>query len=171
MPTENRGLLDDITQIYNGRVVGPFRMLLHSPELAWRVSEVGRQLRVDTPLAADARETAILVVARELDCLYEWYAHEPAAQRAGVRQEVIDAIRNRDHVDGLTPGEAMVVDYTREVLQSNRVSDDTFQAARERLGVQGTVDLTVTIGFYRLLACQLNAFEVDPDGPVDLPIP
>jgi 4-carboxymuconolactone decarboxylase len=43
---------------------------------------------------------------------------------------------------------------------------------RARLGVPGVVELTATIGYYAMLACTLNAFDVQPDaGQEDLDVP
>jgi 4-carboxymuconolactone decarboxylase len=36
----------------------------------------------------------------------------------------------------------------------------TFQALYGRLGEKGLVELTATIGYYAMLACTLNAFDV-----------
>ena len=56
-----------------------------------------------------------------------------------------------------------MIRYGRELLRGKRVSDRTFGAARERFGVQGVTELTATLGYYAMLACALNAFEVEPD--------
>ena len=41
-----------------------------------------------------------------------------------------------------------------------------FAVARERYGERGLVELVTTVGYYCLLACVANAFEVEPlDGP------
>ncbi|HXH84355.1 MAG TPA: carboxymuconolactone decarboxylase family protein, partial [Candidatus Tectomicrobia bacterium] len=70
-----------------GRVVGPFAVLLHSPEVARRVAALGHLLRFEGRLSAVERELAILAVARALDCQFEWAAHAPLARRAGVRED------------------------------------------------------------------------------------
>jgi 4-carboxymuconolactone decarboxylase len=48
----------------------------------------------------------------------------------------------------------------RELLHSHRLSEATFQALYTRLGEAGLVELTATIGYYAMLACTLNAFDV-----------
>ena len=84
------------------------------------------------------------------------------ARQAGVRAEAIDAVANRGAVDGLTSDESLVIGYGREMFRDKRVSDATFDAARERFGVQGVTELTATMGYYGMLACALNTFEVEP---------
>jgi 4-carboxymuconolactone decarboxylase len=50
-----------------------------------------------------------------------------------------------------------------QLLVDHRTDDATVAALRAGLGVQGVVDLTATIGYYAMLACTLNAFDVRPD--------
>lgn len=58
--------------------------------------------------------------------------------------------------------EALVVRFGRDLLQRHRVDDATFAAARARFGERGVVELVATFGYYALLACVLNAAEVEP---------
>jgi len=54
------------------------------------------------------------------------------------------------------------VEYGRQLFRRHRIAEDTFQAAKARFGDQGVTDLTALMGYYGLLACALNAFEVQP---------
>ena len=146
-----------------GSVVGPFAALLHSPLLADRTAELGAYIRFDSALSAVDRELAILAVARVFDCQFEWAYHVREARKAGVRAEAIAAIRERRAPGALAEG-AAIVRYVSELLVDHRTDDATVAALRARLGVQGVVDLTATIGYYAMLACTLNAFDVRPDA-------
>jgi 4-carboxymuconolactone decarboxylase len=87
-----------------------------------------------------------------------------------VRQEAIDVIANRGELAALPPFEAEIIDYGRQLLRSRRVSQQTFEAALKRFGEQGMVDLTTLLGYYTMIACALNAFEVEaPEGWASLP--
>lgn len=149
-----------------GRIVGPFQVLLNSPELARRIAHTGSYVRYESVLPADVRELLIITSARENDCQFEWTSHEALAREAGVRDEAITAVRDRKAPEGLTPEEALIVTYVQELIQGNRVSEATFQATLDRFGVQGTVELTGTIGYYSMLATALNAFDVQPETPL-----
>ena len=48
----------------------------------------------------------------------------------------------------------------REILEFHRVSERTFQALYGRFGERGFVELVATIGYYAMLACTLNTFDV-----------
>jgi 4-carboxymuconolactone decarboxylase len=145
-----------------GRVAGPFAALLHSPELARRIAETGHYVRFEGPLTQAERELAIITVARVFDAQYEWAAHAVLARKAGVRDEVIAAIRERRAPAGLTPAEAQVFAYANGLLREHRVSDEAFAALQKRFGLEGLVDLTATIGYYAMIACALNAFGIEP---------
>ncbi len=62
--------------------------------------------------------------------------------------------------------------YATDLLTKRRVDDATFEAVRRRLGLEGVVELTATVGYYAMLACTLNAFDVRPDsGEEELDVP
>ena len=79
-----------------------------------------------------------------------------------MREEAIRAVANRGELDSLTADEALIIEYGRQILGGKRVSDETFVKAEARFGVKGVTELTATMGYYGMLACALNAFEVEP---------
>ena len=103
----------------------------------------------------------MLVTARELDCQHIWNAHAASARQAGVRGEIVDALRDRRELAGLAADEAAVVHYGREFFRTHRVSRGAFQAALEQFGRQGVVELGLTLGNYSLLALMINSFDSD----------
>jgi hypothetical protein len=50
------------------------------------------------------------------------------------------------------------VNYGREFFRTHQVSQTTLNAARIQFGVQGLVELTNLMGYYALLAFNINAF-------------
>jgi hypothetical protein len=54
-----------------------------------------------------------------------------------------------------------VVDYGQELFRTHHVSRGAFQAALEQFGIQGLVELTMLMGYYGLLAFNVNAFDTD----------
>ena len=81
------------------------------------------------------------------------------------------AVHQRQPTTGLPSDEAEVVDYVRALLHSHRVTEPVFQSMRKRLGVAGIVELTATIGYYAMISCTLNAFELSSSpNPKDFPI-
>ena len=69
----------------------------------------------------------MLVTARELDCQHIWNAHAASARQAGVRSEIVDALRDGKALPALAPDEAAVVHYGREFFRTHRVSRGAFR--------------------------------------------
>jgi 4-carboxymuconolactone decarboxylase len=164
---DKQHIVEEIMGSRGGRISGPFSVLLHNPEAAGRSAHLGSALRFESTLPDDLREVAINTAARENDCGYEWAGHAKLALSLGVSQETLDVIANRQPLDSLSKDEALVVQYGRELFRDHRISDATYAAASERFGTRGLVDLTALMGYYGMLACSLNAFDVQPpaDGP------
>jgi 4-carboxymuconolactone decarboxylase len=164
---------DDFMRSRAGRPnVGPYSLLLHMPEVARRLEALRTYLREEPSLPQKLQELAMISVARELDCAFIWYAHAAAARHAGVRDEVVDALRERRPLSGLDPDEQAVVEFTRELLHRRKVSRPAFEAATARLGQRGTMTLTSLIGCYAVLAYTMNAYELEaPTHPTEPPLP
>jgi 4-carboxymuconolactone decarboxylase len=161
---EHRSVYETIAQS-RGSVEGPFVALLHSPELAARTAHLGRYLRFEGVLDKKVVELATLAAARELECKHEWAAHIVYARNAGVPLETIRAIHQNKGMEHFSSEDAQVISYVQELLRSRRASEATFQALYARLGERGLVELTATIGYYAMLACTLNGFDLATKNP------
>jgi 4-carboxymuconolactone decarboxylase len=162
---EYHGVVDGVLKVF-GQVRGPFSMLLHSPQLAEQMLNLGNFYRDHSIVAPKDRSLAILVAARERQGAYVWAAQVNAARRAGVREEAIDAIRARQDPAILPVGEREIVAYAEQLIRHNRVDQVTFDALKNRYGVQWLVELTAAANYYSILCGLVNAFEVPapPDG-------
>jgi 4-carboxymuconolactone decarboxylase len=148
-----------------GSVRGPYGVLLHSPDLAARVAHTGTYVRYNLDLPEALRETIILATAREIKSQYEFFAHARLARQAGLAEDTIQAIARGTAPQGLAGEEAMLVRYVQELLRNHKISDATFNAVRDRFGMQKTLEITALVGHYLLVGQILAAFEVDlPDG-------
>ena len=58
--------------------------------------------------------------------------------------------------------ESAVINYGREFFRTRRVSQGTFDAARSEFGDRGLIELTNLMGYYSVLAFNINAFEQLP---------
>ena len=168
LSSEQQAAHDAIVQS-RGQVSGPFTVLLHSPEVARRVADVGAYIRFESMLPVAVRCLAGILTARALDCRYVWAAWVPQAQRAGISDEIIAAIQDRRTPSGLTEEQSLVLAAGQQLLGGNhQLADDTYRALVEHFGTQGTVELAATFGYFSLLAMPLNMFQVDP--PPDRPV-
>jgi 4-carboxymuconolactone decarboxylase len=156
---ENQKIYDAIAQS-RGAVSGPWLALLHSPELAARTAHLGSYVRFESSLDRKMLELAALTAARELGCKHEWAAHIVHGQKAGISLETIRAIHQKKATEHFSTEDAQVISYVREIISSHRVSEPTFQALYGRLGEKGFVELAATVGYYAMLACTMNTFDV-----------
>ena len=140
-----------------GGVRGPFDALLRSPALADRLQKVGACVRFESSLPARLAELAILVTARHWGAQYEWYAHRRLAVKAGLAPAIADDIAEGRRPATLDPEEAAVVDFCRELHETKHVSDSAWNAALERFGERGVIDLIGICGYYTLVSMVLNA--------------
>ena len=141
---------------------GPFEPLMHSPQVMTQARAMGDYLRYQSAIGNTLSELVILVTAREWTQDYEWYVHQPIAVKAGIRQEICDAIADGRRPGGMREDEEIVYDFAIELLRNKRVSDRTFDRADKRFGKKGVVDLTGIVGYYTFLAMQLNAAKYVP---------
>jgi 4-carboxymuconolactone decarboxylase len=152
--------------------IGPYSLLLHMPEMAQRLEALRLHLRDEASLSQKLQELVMISVAREMGCAFIWYAHAAAARKAGVRDDVVDAIRERRPLAHLDPDEQAAVDFTRELLQQRKVSRPTFDAATARFGQRGVMTLTNLVACYAVLAYNMNAYELQaPAHATEKPLP
>lgn len=147
-------------------VFGPFEPLMHSPEVMTLARSMGDDLRYKPKIGTTLSELVILVNARHWTQDYEWYVHAPIAQKVGIAQETIAAIRDGRRPTGLAEDQETAYDFTSELLQNKRVSDATFARAEKLFGKLGIVDLTAVSGYYTFLAMELNVarYALPKDG-------
>ena len=150
---------------------GPYGIWLHSPLLAEKLLAASQHLRYQTDLGRRLTELATLVVARELDQQFEWTAHEPAAVRDGLEQEIIDIVKYRRDPVGLGEKETVIIRMGRELFQQKKVSSATYAEAVRLFGIKGVVNLSALMAHYTMIGMMLNTFDqqLHPDWKPLLP--
>ena len=154
-----REVLDEVRTGKRGTVPANVLAWLPSPELARRAAALGEFVRYETSLPRRLSELAILAVARQWACEYEWAVHAVEAADAGVPGAVIASIaRNEEPILDLP--DVHVYTFARALAAKGRVPDAVYTHATALLGEQGVVDLIGVVGYYTLVAFTLNAGEV-----------
>lgn len=141
---------------------GPFSVWLHAPEWAERVAHLGSLVRWEGTLDLRVRTLAALVVGRHFEAQYVWGIQGVIGAERGIPRSTIDAIRD-NHSDGLPPDDLQIIDFTRQLLLTNRVGEPLAQAVMTRLGADQYVQLTTCIGYYAMLAMTVNGVELPPN--------
>jgi 4-carboxymuconolactone decarboxylase len=105
--------------------------------------------RVPPPL----NELAILMAARSWSSEYVWNAHAQYAVRMGLAADVVESIRAGQRPAKMEPDVAAIYRLLSELMDTRRVSDGTFQAARAALGGdRQLIDLVGTFAIYSMTA-------------------
>ena len=146
-----------------GKFGGPFYALIHAPEIADATQALGAVLRFNTKLDPRYRETAILVAARFWLNAVEWDAHVPIAINVDVPIECIEGILEQKMPDSVASEYQLVIRFCQELLEEKQVSDSVYFETRELIGLEQVVELVSVIGYFGLLAMQLNTFQISPD--------
>lgn len=136
---------------------GPFNVLLRSPEMGDLAQQFGASMRFDSSIPRKLNELAIIITARHWTSHFEWYAHRRAAAAAGLDEAIITAIAQGRRPATMQADELAVYEFCTEMLTTKQVSDRTFQAAKDRFGERGVVDLIGVMGYYQLVSMLLNA--------------
>ncbi len=165
VPAEHHAVVDDVVKVFGG-VRGPFSIMLHSPPLAERVLPLVTFFREGSMVDGRLRSHAILASVREKEAAYVWAAQVGAARRAGVPEATIDLLRAKGDPSGLPADERDIINYTRQLIRSNKVDPALFDRLKDRHGVQWMVELTGAANYFAFLSGMVNAFEVaaPPDG-------
>src|SRR5215813_10051265 len=137
-------------------VRGPFAAMLRSPEVMLRAKAMGDYVRFKTTIPARLNELAIIITARQWTQNYEWQAHRPLAEKAGLRLEITQAIADGRRPVGMAGDEEIVYDFSMELHANKSVSDATYKRALEKFGEQGVIDLTAANAYYTFNAMMLN---------------
>ena len=137
-------------------VFGPFLPLLRSPRLLDGIASTGEYLRFDCVLPVDVRELAACAVARHTSNQFEWVMHAPLAIKAGVAQSALDSLQAGARPKELTAQQEAALDFTREMLGTHGVSDETYAQALAGFGEQGVVELATLAGYFAMVCWVMN---------------
>jgi 4-carboxymuconolactone decarboxylase len=141
-----------------GRLLGPFAVMLLTPEVGNAVQQVGAKIRFAAALTARERELGILAVAGVLRSDFERLAHEPAARKLGLSQAQVSEVLAGGVPDGLTEDESLVCRLARAMAAERTLSDDDYAAGLAGLGRERLAELTWLVGYYGALALSLAVF-------------
>ena len=156
-----------------GPLGGPFNVWLRSPGIGDLVQKLGEEIRFRSSLAGKLNELAILITARHWTSQYEWFAHHKLALEGGLNPATAQAIAQGRRPAQMDADETIVYEFSRELHETQGVSDATYKSALERFSERGVVDLITVNGFYGLVSMCLNVDQtpLPEDTPLPLPPP
>jgi 4-carboxymuconolactone decarboxylase len=171
MNEAQRSLLEAIRSGPRGKSVtprGPFAVWMHAPEFGHLAQALGGHCRLKTAVPPRLSEFAILCTARLWRAQYEWFAHAPIAEKAGVKPKTIADLRAGREPKSAPKDERALHAFIRELYKTNRVSDRTYKRVQAFLSDAAVVELVGILGYYALISMTLNVFRMMPPKDADL---
>ena len=147
-------------QAERGRVSLLYQVLLNSPAIAQGWEQLLTAVRNRSSLPADLREMVILRIAVLNRAPYEFDAHVPHAQKAGVPDEKIAAIRVATLTSMFSAREKCVLQLTDTMTRDIEVSDALYALVKRYFDEQQMIDLLVTVAAYNMVSRFLVAAHV-----------
>jgi adenosylmethionine-8-amino-7-oxononanoate aminotransferase len=150
-------------------VAGPFGPWLINPDFAQHAQMLGKTCRYDLE-SYDLRESemVILMVAIATNAPTEWEIHVHEAEKAGLEEDIIHAIREYGSrlpekiKKQMTMKDLSIVEFTHDLLTTNGVSDKNYTQLQKNFGDLGCVELVGLVGYYGLVSMTLNTFDIQP---------
>jgi 4-carboxymuconolactone decarboxylase len=171
---EQRTLLESIRSGPRGastNIRGPFAVFLYAPAYGELAQKLGGYMRYKTGVAPRLSEFAILCTAKLWRAQYEWYAHAPLAEKAGVKPAAIRDIHAGRKPKSAPKDELAIYDFIHELYKTRRVSDKNFKRVQAVLGDAATVELVGILGYYAMISMILNVYRMSPPEDAPLPFP
>jgi 4-carboxymuconolactone decarboxylase len=147
------------------RLSGPFGVYMHAPQYGELTQRLGAYVRFNTSVEPRLSEFTILCIGRIWRAQYEWHAHAPIAEQAGVSPQTIGDIKAGRTPKKAAKDERAIWDFIQELHKRRRVSDRNYKRVHAVLGDKGMVEFVGVLGYYTAVSMVLDVFNVPvPDG-------
>lgn len=147
-----------------GQLLNPYRMLLHSPDVANSWFEHIGAVRWKTELDSRTREIAIIRVGLLNDVEYVVKTHlEQYAIQDGLTQQQCDDLPDWERSSAFDDAQRAALAYTDAMTRDVQVSDEVFNELKRHFSERQIVELTVLVGTYNMHTRVLRALQVDPE--------
>lgn len=150
-----------IVEARGGKILNLFKTVAHCPKIGPEFLRLGNSILLKGNLPDRLRELAIIRVGILADAKYETTQHIPIGRNAGLTNDQIETLADWHESPYFAPEERAVLQYTDEVAQNIRTSDDTFIAIREFLSQEQAVELTIVIGYYGMVSRLLESLQIE----------
>jgi 4-carboxymuconolactone decarboxylase len=143
-----------------GRILGPYKVWIHSPAIASGMEHIGTHLNKRGSLSPREVEIGILLIARHWDADYVRQAHIREGKRVGLSQEIIDALLTGGDPGLADPHERSVYDFAAALVSGAKLPDAKFEEIEKVLGRTGIAEVLVLIGYYTSVSLAMKVHEV-----------
>jgi 4-carboxymuconolactone decarboxylase len=143
-----------------GRILGPYKIWIHSPTVARGMEQIGTFLNKRSSLSKREVEIGILVIAQHWQADYVRQAHIREGKAAGLTDETIDAILGGRDPKLADPHERAVHRFAAALAGGARLSDTEFAEIEQVLGRAGIAEVLVLLGYYTSVSMAMKVHEV-----------
>jgi 4-carboxymuconolactone decarboxylase len=156
---EQTAIFDQLTA-GRGRILGPYKIWIHSPPVASGMERIGTFLNKRSSLSKREVEIVILVIAQHWQADYVRQAHIREGKAAGLAPEAIDAILAGGEPALADAHERAVHRFAAALVSGAKLSDAQFAEIEAALGRSGIAEVLVLIGYYTSVALAMKVHEV-----------
>ncbi len=142
--------------------LGIFRLLSLADDAFPKLIALTGGLWTDAELSPRRRELVILLVARSLDCEYEWFQHVEVAKICEISEDEIAAIDALE-LASFSDDEQAILHLARITLERGRPSGEQLAAARAALSDREVVELQLVVAIYSGLAAVMAGLDLELD--------
>ena len=150
---------------------GPFQAWVRSPTFAETIGPMAAYLRGNGVVHNRLNELAIITVGRIWSAEVEFASHSVAAIRAGISEDIVEAIRHRQSPRFDNADERAVYEFASGLNTEYAVDDAAYQALLDAVGEQGVVELIGLLGIYVMVCMTLNVFRIPVREGTPRPFP
>jgi 4-carboxymuconolactone decarboxylase len=143
-----------------GRILGPYRVWIHSPTIASGMEQIGTFLNKRSSLSEREVEMVIILIARHWQGDYVKTAHVRMGKKVGLSDAVIDALLAGNDPKLTDPHEAAVHRFASAMIASRKLPDAEFAEIEKALGRAGIAEVLVLLGYYTSVALGMKVHEV-----------
>jgi 4-carboxymuconolactone decarboxylase len=162
--TEDQGKVIAKLGAGRGRIPTPFNIWLHSPRLAEGMEIIGTHIDHAPVLTEAEAEVAILSTAVFWNAPYVVANHRRHALKAGLPEEVVEAILQKRRPTAVEGRLGAVCDAVCDILAGGVVDDDRFAVYEAEFGRAVIAELLVTIGYFTSVSLAMNFHALQPKG-------
>ncbi len=148
-----------------GRILGPYKIWIHSPPVASGMEKIGTFLNKRSSLTPREVEIGILVIANHWNGEYVKQAHIRMGREVGLSQETIDAILAGRDPKLTDPHERGVHAFATALVGGKKPSDAEFAEIEKAIGRTGIAEVLVLLGYYTSVALGMKVHEVPIPPP------
>jgi 4-carboxymuconolactone decarboxylase len=143
-----------------GRILGPYKIWIHSPTVAAGMEHIGTYLNKKGSLSEREVEIGILVIAQHWDANYVRQAHIKMGRQVGLSQQIIDDVLAGRDPKLTDPHERAVHKFAAALVAGAKIPDAEFAEIEKALGRDGVAEVLVLLGYYTSVALGMKVHEV-----------